>query len=100
MNKLSLHVWPVVAMLLAGPALADHCATNFAEAQAAIDRAYSVAPNVQDAVAALLPAALEACHQEEEQLASAEFGSPMLEPDYLSVGQSMLINITALVGGQ
>ncbi|WP_172143622.1 MULTISPECIES: hypothetical protein [Pseudomonas] len=97
MNKLSLYLWPVVAMLLAGPALANHCDANLADAHASIDRAYSLEPNVEDAVAALLPAAIEACRLEEEQLATAEFGSPMLEPDYVSVGQSMLINVTALV---
>ncbi|MDA7085030.1 hypothetical protein PH586_01325 [Pseudomonas sp. SA3-5] len=97
MNKLSFHAWAVVAMLLAGPALANHCDTNFDEAQAAIDNAYSLEPNVEDAVAALLPAAIEACQLEEAQLASAEPGSIMLEPDYVSVGQSMLINVTALV---
>ena len=100
MNKLSLHAWAVVAMLLAGPALADHCYVNLDDAQAAIDNAYSLEPNVEDAVAPLLPAALEACRLEEQELANPEAGSPMLEPDYVSVGQSMLINVTALVGGQ
>ncbi len=100
MNKFSLHAWAVVALLLAGPALANHCDANYADAQAAIDNAYSLEPNVEDAVAALLPAAIEACRLEEEQLASAEFGSPMLEPDYVSVGQSMLINVTALVSAR
>lgn len=98
MNKLSSYAWTIVAMLLAGPALADHCDANLDDAQAAIDNAYVLEPNVEDAVAALLPAAIEACLLEEETLASAEPGSLMLEPDYVSVGQSMLINVTALVG--
>ncbi len=97
MNKLSSYAWAVMAMLLAGPALANHCDANFDAAQAAIDNAYGLEPNVEDAVAALLPAAIEACRLEEETLANAEPGSIMLEPDYVSVGQSMLINVTALV---
>lgn len=97
MSKLSFHAWAVVAMLLAGPALANHCDADFDDAQAAIDNAYSLEPNVEDAVAALLPAAIESCRLEEEALASAEPGSAMLEPDYVSVAQSMLINVTALV---
>lgn len=100
MHKLSLHFWMVVALLLAGPALANHCDADFSAAQTSIDRADSLAPNVEDAVAALLPAAIEACRQEEEQLANAEFGSPMLEPGYVSVGQSMLIDIAALAGSR
>ena len=97
MNKLSLYLWPVVAMLLAGPALADHCAADAAEAQNAVNYAAYIEPNVLNAVTALFDDALEACRLEEEQLATAEFGSPMLEPGYVSVGQSMLINVTALV---
>lgn len=97
MNKLSSNAWAVMAMLLAGPALANHCDANFDEAQAAIDSAYSLEPNVEDAVVALLPAAIEACRLEEQALVTAEPGSPMLEPDYVSVGQSMLINVTELV---
>jgi hypothetical protein len=97
MNKLSLYLWPVAAMLLASPALADHCAANAAEAQNAVNYATYIEPNVLDAATALFDDALEACRLEEEQLATAEFGSPMLEPDYVSVGQSMLINVTALV---
>ena len=30
MNKFSIPIWTTVALLLAGPALADHCAPNIA----------------------------------------------------------------------
>lgn len=100
MNKLSLYLWPVVAMLLANSALAGHCDAEAAEAQNAVNYAAYIEPNVLDAATALFDDALEACRLEEQQLAIAEFGSPMLEPDYVSVGQSMLINITALVSAQ
>ena len=97
MNKLSLYLWSVVAMLLASPAMADHCDADAVEAQNAVNYAAYIEPNVLDAATALFDDALEACRLEEEQLAIAEFGSPMLEPDYVSVGQSMLINVTTLV---
>lgn len=96
MNKLSSYAWTVMVMLLSSPVLANHCDANFDDAQVAIDNAYSLAPNVEDAMATLLPAAIEACRLEEETLANAEPGSIMLEPGYVSVGQSMLINVTAL----
>ena len=98
MNKFSIPIWTTVALLLAGPALADHCAPNIAAAQTALDNAAKVEPNVLDAVTALLPAALESCRLEEAHLTTAEFDSPMLAADYVSVGQSMLINVTALLG--
>jgi hypothetical protein len=100
MKKLSFYAWAVMPLLLADPALANHCDANFDDAQAAIDNAYSLEPNVEDTVAALLPAAIEACRLEEQAFATAEVGSPKLEPDYVSVGQSMLINVTQLVSGQ
>jgi hypothetical protein len=99
MKKYSITAWTTLALLLAGPALANHCDADFADAQMAVDRASNVETNAVDAAAALIPAALEACRQEELQLASAEFDSPMREPGYVSVGQSMLINATELLGG-
>jgi hypothetical protein len=100
MNKLSLYLWPVIATLLAGPALANHCDADAAAAQNAVNYSAYIEPNVLETATALFYDALEACQVEEEEMANAEFGSPMLEPDYVSVGQSMLINVTQLVSGQ
>ncbi|WP_324731888.1 hypothetical protein [Pseudomonas paeninsulae] len=100
MNTYCIATWTTLAMLLAGPALANHCGPQLAEAQSALNSRDSVEVNVLDAVSALLPTASQACQQEEAQLASAEPGSPMLEPGYISVGQSMLINVSALLSGQ
>jgi hypothetical protein len=100
MNKLSLHLCAIAVLLTAGPALADHCAAHLASVQGAANRATSVQPNVLSAVEALVPAALEACGKEELTMTSAESGSPMLEPNYVSVGQSMLINAADLLNGQ
>ncbi|WP_439860793.1 hypothetical protein [Pseudomonas sp. MBLB4136] len=100
MNMLSRHLAAAAALLAAAPALASHCDADFANARAAIDRTYYLEPNVEAAVVALLPAAVEACRQEAARFANAELGSPILDPDYVSVGQSMLINVTELISGQ
>jgi hypothetical protein len=100
MSFYSIPIWAIAAMLLAGPALASHCDAEMAEAQAAANYATYLEPNVEDAAGALFQSALEACRLEEIQMANAEFDSPMLAPDYVSVGQSMLINVTQLVSGQ
>ncbi|KFX71531.1 hypothetical protein TMS3_0106285 [Pseudomonas taeanensis MS-3] len=100
MNKLPLQFWAVAALVVTGYAQADHCATNLASVQNAANQAPSVQPNVLSAVEALVPAALEACGKEELAMTGAESGSPMLAPDYVSVGQSMLINAADLLNGQ
>ncbi|MBS7690432.1 hypothetical protein I0E51_19620 [Pseudomonas lalucatii] len=87
-------------LVVAGHAHANHCAENLAGVQSAANQAIAVQANVLSAVESLVPAALEACSKEELAMASAESGSPMLAPDYVSVGQSMLINAAALLGGQ
>ncbi|WP_154067094.1 hypothetical protein [Pseudomonas sp. CC6-YY-74] len=100
MNKLSLYAWAAIGTLLTGPALANHCAADLTNVQNAANQATSAQPNVLGAVEALVPAALEACRNEELAMASAELGSLMLEPDYVSVGQSMLINAADLLNGK
>lgn len=90
MNTYCIAIRTTLAMLLAGPVLADHCGTQFAEAQNALNSRSRVEANVLDAVSALLPTASRACQQEEAQLANAE-------PGYISVGQSILINVSALL---
>lgn len=100
MSFYSIPVWVMTAMLLTGPALAGHCDAEMAEAQTAANYATYLEPNVEDVAGALFQSALEACRLEEIQMANAEFDSPMLAPDYVSIGQSILINITALVSAQ
>lgn len=101
MIKYSLSVLTVTTLLLAGSALAaDHCAPQMAEAQSALMQAGHAEPNALEAATALMDSAAEACLQEEQLLAYAEADSPMLAPDYVSVGQSMLINVSTLLNGQ
>lgn len=99
MNNYAIPIWTTL-VLLSGPAIAGHCDSNMIEAQTAFNQAYHVEQNVLDAASALLDSAVAACSQEEALLATVELGSPMLEPDYVSVGQSMLINVAELVSGQ
>ncbi|HUE93317.1 hypothetical protein [Pseudomonas sp.] len=99
MSRYVIPIWSVL-VLLSGPAMAGHCDTEIIEAQAALNQAYQIGANVHDAVSALLDSAAAACSQEEMYLATAEIDSPMQEPDYVSVGQSMLINVTQLISGQ
>ncbi|RMH84053.1 hypothetical protein EA796_13965 [Pseudomonas sp. AOB-7] len=100
MSFYSIPAWTVTAMLLSSPALAGHCDTEVAEAQAAANYAPYLQPSVEEVVGVLFQSALEACRLEEIQMASAEFDSPMLAPDYVSVGQSMLINIVEMIGAK
>jgi hypothetical protein len=100
MNTYRIATCTTLAMLLAGPALANHCSADFANVQSAANQATSLQPNVVSAVEALVPVALEACRNEALAMASAEPGSPMLEPNYVSVGQSMLINAADLLSGK
>lgn len=99
MSNYAIPIWTTLVML-SGPALAGHCDSDMIAAQAAFNQAYQIETNVLDAAAALLDSAVVACQQEETMLASVEFDSPMLEPNYVSVGQSMLINVTELISSQ
>lgn len=99
MSKYVIPIWTAM-VLLSGQVMAGHCDTEMIEAQVALNQAYQIETNVHDAVSALLDSAAEACSQEEVYLATVEIDSPTLDPDYISVGQSMLINVTQLVSGQ
>lgn len=99
MNRLCLAISATLALVLGGPALANHCGPQLAEARAALNNRDRVEANVLETVSALLPTASLACQQEEAQLSNAEPGSPTLEAGYISVGQSMLINVTQLISG-
>lgn len=92
-----LVAFAATAMLIAGSARADHCDADVADVQLALSAASGVEDNAFDAAEALLEHAQVVCSFEEEQLATAEADSPMTDPDYISVGQSMLINAVELL---
>lgn len=85
--------------LSSGGALAGHCDNELAEAEWALDNATDLEPNVVEAAEALISDALDACDGEEEQLLIEGFGSPLSDPTYVSIGQSMLINARDLANG-
>lgn len=93
----TLVVCTTAAMLFAGPALAGHCDANIADVQWALDGTTTVELNVLEAAEALLAHSLVVCSFEEDQLATAEVDSPEADPDYVSLGQSMLINAEELL---
>ena len=86
-------------MLLAGPAQANHCDIDVAEVESLLVAPLTDDANKLDAAEALLGHAISACAQEEQELAEAALDSPMLDPDYVTLGLSMLINAQQLVGG-
>ncbi|ANG64683.1 hypothetical protein A8C75_20850 [Marinobacterium aestuarii] len=98
--KSTIAVCATLALLLAGSAQANHCDADLADAEQAIGTAaVTLEPNALDAADALVDHAITACEAEEDQLATAEPDSPMADPDYVTVGQSMLINATQLASG-
>ena len=92
-----LVAFAATAMLIAGSAQADHCDADVADVEIALSTATGVEDNAFDAAEALLEHALVVCSYEEEQLEAAEVDSPMADPDYVSGGQSMLINAVELL---
>lgn len=99
MTKYLIPVWTTLALLLAGPALANHCDPQYAAVQTTVENTTDIEPNTLEAATALLSAGLAACRQEEEQMATAIPDSPLLAADHVSVGQSMLINVSQLLSG-
>jgi hypothetical protein len=98
--KSTIAVCATVAMLMAGGAQANHCDADLANAELALSTATeTIEPNALDAADALIEQSISVCEYEEEQLATAEPDSPMADPDYVTVGQSMLINAAQLAGG-
>jgi hypothetical protein len=87
------------ALLIAGNASAGHCDTELTEAEWAIDNATQVESNALEAAEALVDHALEVCAFEEEQQLAEGFDLPIADPEYVSMGQSMLINAKDLAAG-
>ncbi|MCP8688463.1 hypothetical protein [Marinobacterium sedimentorum] len=98
--KSTIAVCAALAMLMAGGAQANHCDADLADAELALGAAtIAVEANALDAADALIEQSISVCEYEEDQLATAEPDSPMVDPDYVTVGQSMLINATQLASG-
>ncbi len=88
------------ALLLTAPTSANHCDSDMIEVQWLLDGSGNIEPNRVEAAEHLLVRADDACRQENEQILNAELDSPLLDPEYVTVGQSMLINAGELLSDQ
>ncbi|MDH3242183.1 MAG: hypothetical protein OEO83_16125 [Alphaproteobacteria bacterium] len=88
------------ALLFAGPALANHCDDDIADVEWALGGPTTAGPNQVEAAEALLDDGAVACRHEEDELASADPDSPLLDPDFVTLGRSMLINAKDLLDGK
>lgn len=99
--KSTIAVFAAVAMLMAGSAQANHCDADLGDAELTLSAAtVTIEPNALEAADALIEQSISVCEYEEDLLANAEPDSPMADPDYVTVGQSMLINAKELASGR
>ena len=85
---------------LSGPALAGHCDADLATVQQRLTRPTSASANALEAVAALVASATTACRSEETEIAAAPLDDHMRQPDYVTVGRSMLAASLQLIDGE
>jgi hypothetical protein len=85
------------ALLLGGPALADHCTADLSKVQQRLAQPTSASANALEAAAALVQSAITTCQYEAAEIAVAPPDSPILQPGYITVGQSMLVNSLQLI---
>ncbi|MEO4047509.1 hypothetical protein AAFN46_10515 [Pseudomonas sp. CAU 1711] len=100
MHRYTMALCASLTLLCVTPAQANHCAYHLANVQTALSFAESLDSNRLTAAGALLEEASKACQQEETQMTYASLDSPMLAPDYVSVGQSMLIDVKNLLSSE
>ncbi len=99
MMKYAILASTTAVLLLAGPAQAYHCENKIAEVELLLAAPATDDANLLDTAEALLAHGIAVCEQEEQQLADAEPDSPMLDPDYVTIGQANLIHAGQLAGG-
>jgi hypothetical protein len=87
------------AILMVTCAQANHCDGFQAEAQAGIYDATLAEPQVLEAAQVLLDQGVEVCAFEEQMMLEALAPVPS-DPEFISMGQSMLINAGQLASGQ
>jgi hypothetical protein len=85
------------ALLLSGPALANHCSADLKQVQQRLSQPTSASANALEAAAALVQGAVTTCQHEEAEIAAALPGAPILQPGYVTVGRSMLVNSLQLI---
>ena len=83
-------VCAATAMLVATPAFAGHCDAELDALDQALATAWDVEQNAFDAAEAVREDALKSCDLE-AAIAAEDPESPLNDPTYISLGQSMLI---------
>ena len=99
MNKYAILAGAAAALLLASPAQANHCDADIADVELLLAAPVTDEPNALEAAEALLDYAIADCDREEQELAEAAPDSPLLDPDHVTVGRSMLFNARDLTQG-
>jgi hypothetical protein len=84
-------------LLLSGPALAGHCATDLANVQQRLLQPTTASTNALEAAVALLQSAITACGHEEGEIAASPHDAPIRQSGYVTVGRSMLLNSLQLI---
>ena len=85
------------ALLLSGPALADHCSADLTNVQQRLSQPTSATANALEAAAALVQSAITTCRYEAAEIAAAPPDAPILQPGYVTVGRSLLANSLQLI---
>ena len=85
------------ALLLSGPALADHCGADLTKVQQRLSQPTSASTNALEAAVALVQTAIPACQHEEAQIAAAPADDPIRQLGYVTVGRSILANSFELI---
>jgi hypothetical protein len=94
----NLTLWScAAALLLSGPALANHCSADLTKVQQRLTQPTSASANALEAAAALVQGAITTCQHEAAEMAAAPPDAPFLQPGYVTVGQSMLVNSLQLI---
>ena len=86
-------------LLLSSPALAGHCDADLTAVQQRLTMPTSASANALEAAAALVASAGTACRLEEAEIAASPQDDPMRQPDYVTVGRSMLAASLQLFDG-
>ena len=85
------------ALLLSGPALADHFAADLTKVQQRLSQPTSASINTLEAAVALVERGIAACGYEQAEIAAAPPDAPIRQLGYVTVGRSMLANSLQLI---
>ena len=84
-------------MLLSGQALANHCSADLTKVQQRLSQPTSASANALEAATSLVQGAITTCEYEAIEIAAAPPDAPILQPGYVTIGQSMLLNSFQLI---